>query len=76
MTTQVKIANVGTHPICVNVWETDSPRNEGSTVERHDLAPGESSPPITIWGWRRGVTIMEMDTTDVQDGKLPGGPVS
>lgn len=59
MTTTIKVENVGVHPVVVNVWETDNPTSDGSNVERFDLKPGEKSPGITIYNWRRGVTILE-----------------
>lgn len=64
MTTAVKITNRGTHAIVVNVWETASPMSEGENVQRIDLQPGEESPSITIYGWRRGVTVLEAAATE------------
>lgn len=61
MTTAIKITNTGHYPVVANVWETNTPRDEGQTVERHELKPGESTPDITIYNWRRGVTILEVD---------------
>lgn len=60
MTTAVKIENTGTHDVKVNVWETSSPADEGKVVDSFDLKPGESTPSITIYSWRKGVTVLEM----------------
>lgn len=59
MTTHVKVTNSGHYPVVVNVWETDDPRTEGSNVGRLDLAPGETTPEIHVYSWRRGITILE-----------------
>lgn len=69
MTTEVEIKNVSENksPIIVNVWETESPRNVGKNVERHNLLFGQSV-MVRIWGWQRGITIIEADTMDSADG--------
>lgn len=61
MTTAVTITNSGSHDVVVNVVETDSPRDDGKTVLRYDLSPGASTEPITIYGWRRYVNVLETD---------------
>lgn len=59
MTTNVKITNTGHYPVVVNVWEAKTPRDEGINIERIDLAPTEETHPITIYGWQRGITVLE-----------------
>lgn len=59
MTTKVRIENTGHLPIVVNVWEAEAQHIEAKNIERYDLAPGEKTPDLTIWSWRRGVTILE-----------------
>lgn len=60
MTTNAKIENTGHYEIVVNVCEVSSPDAKETTVERYGLKPGESSPSIVIYGWRRFITILEM----------------
>lgn len=64
MTTSVKIVNDGHYPIVVNVFERSAPGTEGTNVEKHDLKPGETSPSITIYGWRRSINILEVAVAD------------
>lgn len=61
MTTSIKIVNDGHFPVAVNVVECERYRDEGRNVQRFDLKPGETSPSITIYNWRRYVNILEMD---------------
>lgn len=61
MTTSIKIINDGHFPVVVNVVEVDRYRDEGRNVQRFDLKPGEETPSITIYNWRRYVNILEMD---------------
>jgi hypothetical protein len=62
MTCRITIENTSesNHSVVVNVAETDSPRHEGKSVERHDLAVGEKV-TVTIWGWQRYVNVLESD---------------
>lgn len=64
MTTSVKVLNDGHYPVVVNVVECERYRDEGKTVERHDLKPGETSPTITIYGWRRYINVLETAVGD------------
>lgn len=61
MTTSIKIVNDGHYPVVVKAVECERPRDLGTAVEQHDLQPGESSPSITVYGWRRYVIVGEMD---------------
>lgn len=61
MTTSIKVVNDGHYPVVVNVVECSKIGDEGNTVERHDLKPGDESPSITIYGWRRYVNVLETD---------------
>ncbi len=55
----IRIINDGPVPVVVNIWETVTPASDGENVERIDLALGESTRPIEIRSWSRGVTVME-----------------
>lgn len=59
MTTHIKVTNTGHFPVVANVWEAH--QDTEKVVERHELKPGDSTPEIVIYSWRRGVTVLEMD---------------
>lgn len=64
MTTSIKIVNDGHFPIVVNVVEVERYRDEGRNVQRFDLNPGEETPSITIYNWRRYVNVLESAVAD------------